>query len=88
MVICLNTLFENTKVFDGKEGSLVSSEFFQTLSRGGLSALRCQLFFCHDAWHLYNKTKIRCRFHIAELLSSMDAPLARSSAACWTLTFQ
>ena len=34
---------------------------------------------------LHVQTKIRCRFHFAELLSFVDAPLAGSKAACTTL---
>ena len=34
---------------------------------------------------LHDHTKMRCRFHFAELLSFVDAPLAGSKAACTTL---
>ena len=34
---------------------------------------------------LHDQTKMRCRFHFAELLSFVDAPLAGSKAACTTL---
>ena len=34
---------------------------------------------------LHDQTKMCCRFHFAELLSFVDAPLAGSKAACTTL---
>ena len=34
---------------------------------------------------LNHQTKMRCRFHFAELISFVDAPLAGSKAACTTL---
>ena len=34
---------------------------------------------------LHDQTKMRCRFHFAELLSFVHAPLAGSKAACTTL---
>ena len=34
---------------------------------------------------LHDQTKMRCRFHFAELLSFVDAPLAGSKTACTTL---
>ena len=34
---------------------------------------------------LHDQTKMRCRFHFAELLSFVNAPLAGSKAACTTL---
>ena len=34
---------------------------------------------------LHDQTKMRCRFHFAELLSFVDAPLAGSKAACTSL---
>ena len=34
---------------------------------------------------LHDQTKMRFRFHFAELLSFVDAPLAGSKAACTTL---
>ena len=43
------------------------------------------VFFVHNAYNLHDKTKKRCRFHFAELLSFVDAPLASSNAACTTL---
>ena len=33
---------------------------------------------------LHDQTKMRCRFHFAELLSFVDTPLAGSKAACTT----
>ena len=34
---------------------------------------------------LHDQTEMRCRFHFAELLSFVDAPLAGGKAACTTL---
>ena len=34
---------------------------------------------------LHDQTKMSCRFHFAELLSFVDAPLAGSKAACTNL---
>ena len=36
---------------------------------------------------LHDQTKMCCRFHFAELLSFVDAPLAGSKAACTTLFY-
>ena len=43
------------------------------------------VFFVHNAYNLHDQTKMRCRFHFAELLSFVDAPLAGSKAECTTL---
>ena len=43
------------------------------------------VYFVHLGHVLQDKTKIRCRFHFAELLSFVAAPIASSKAACKTL---
>ena len=43
------------------------------------------VFFAHNAYNFHDQSKMRCRFHFAELLSFVDAPLAGSNAACTTL---
>ena len=43
------------------------------------------VFFVHNAYNLYDQTKMRCRFHFAELFSFVDTPLAGSKAICTTL---
>ena len=44
-----------------------------------------RLFCTQCLLFLHDQTKMRCRFHFAELLSFVDAPLAGSKAACTTL---
>ena len=74
------------EIIGDEDGNEVSSEFLDNLNRGGLSVpTMSTVFFVHNAYNLYDKAKIRCRFHFAELLSFVDVPLAGSKAACTTL---
>ena len=43
------------------------------------------VFFVHNAYNLHAMSKMHCRFHFAELLSFVDAPVATNNAACTTL---
>lgn len=74
------------EIIDDADGNEVSSEFLHNLNRGGLSVpTMSTVFFVHNACNLHAKTEMRCRFHFAELLSFVDAPLASNNAACTTL---
>lgn len=73
-------------IMDGDDGNEVSSEFLDNLNRGGLSVpTMSTVFFVHNGYNLHGITKMRCRFHFAELLSFVDASLASNNAACTTL---
>ena len=74
------------EIIGDEDGNEVSSEFLDNLNRGGLSVpTMSTVFFVHNGYNLHDQTKMRCRFHFAELLSFVDAPLAGSKAACTTL---
>lgn len=81
---CNSTSMED--IMDDEDGNEVSSEFLDHLNRGGLSVPTIStVFFVHNAYNLHAMTKMHCRFHFAELLSFVDAPLATNNAACTTL---
>ena len=64
----------------------VSSEFLDNLNRGGLSIPTLStVFFVHTAYHIYENLQLHCSKHFAELLSSMNVPIAGSDGACSTL---
>ena len=67
----------------------VSCEFLQELDRGSLSVPTLSTaFLVHTAVHLFASLpthKIRCRKYLVEILSFVDAPLAKDSMACRTL---
>ena len=74
------------EIIGDEDDNEVSSEFLDNLNRGGLSVpTMSTVFFVHNAYNLHDQTKMRCRFHFAELLCFVDAPLAGSKAACTTL---
>ena len=61
-------------IMDDEDGNEVSSEFLDQFV--GLSALTIpSVFFVHNAYILHTRTKMHCRFHFAELLSFVDAPM-------------
>ena len=73
-------------IMDDEDGNEVSSEFLDHLDTGRLSVPTIStVFSLHNAYDLHAMTKMHCRFHFAELLSFVDAPLATNNAACITL---
>ena len=71
---------------DEEDDMEVSSEFLDNLNRGGLSFPKMStVHFVHVGHVLRDKTNLSCRFHLCELLSNINAPMASSKAACKTL---
>ncbi len=49
------------EIIDDEDGNEGSSEFLDNLNRGGLSVpTMSTVFFVHNAYNLYDKTKMRC----------------------------
>jgi hypothetical protein len=74
---------------DDEQQLRVSSDFIQQLDRGGLSIPKLStVFFVHSAVHIISKLtppKSGCRKYVANLLSSVDAPLSNNAMACRTV---
>ena len=65
---------------------LLSSEFLDELNRGSLSLPTLStVYFVHTAHRLHENLKLRCNKHFAELLSTVNAPIAGSMSACIVL---
>ena len=74
---------------DDEQEPVVSSEFTKQLDRRGLVIPKLStVFFVHSAVHIISKLgppKSLCCQYVANLLSSVDAPLSNNVMACHTV---
>ena len=64
----------------------ISSDFLDNLNRGDLSLPTLStVYFVHTAYHLHENLKLRVNKHFAELLSTINAPIAGNMSACFAL---
>ena len=65
---------------------LLASVFLDNLNRGGLSLPTLStVYFVHTAYNVNANLKLRCNIYFAELLSTINVPIAGNKAACSSL---
>ena len=76
----------NDDIIEEEQDKPETSEFLAELNRGGLTVPRLStVHFVHAGHVLYEKTQLRCRRHLANLLFFINSPIACSEDACRTL---